>query len=271
MQPVIFATIAIILYLATSAALAARLRYNNSERCLPRTGVLLLGVCGAMLHATVLFPGLITNDGLDLRFFNAASLAALITIWMLLLTALSKPVENLGIPLFPTAALSIALAVWYPKQQAVISTNSLQLDLHILLSMLAYCMYALAAVQAILMAIQERHLRNRRPGGFIRALAPLEAMENLLFQMIASGFALLTTALLTGIVFLEDIFAQHLVHKTVLSIIGWMIFATLLWGRWQHGWRGRTAIRWTLWGFSFLLLAYFGSKLVLELILGRTT
>jgi ABC-type uncharacterized transport system permease subunit len=94
-------------------------------------------------------------------------------------------------------------------------------------------------------------------------------MEGLMFEMIGIGFALLTLALLTGVLFLEDIFAQHLVHKTVLSICAWGVFAILLWGRWRFGWRGRTAIRWTVGGFVFLMLAYFGSKLVLELILGR--
>ena len=92
-------------------------------------------------------------------------------------------------------------------------------------------------------------------------------MESLLFQMIAVGYATLSLALLVGITFLEDIFAQHLVHKTILSIIAWTVFAILLHGRWKYGWRGRIAIRWTLIGFLFLMLAYFGSKLVLELIL----
>jgi ABC-type uncharacterized transport system permease subunit len=94
-------------------------------------------------------------------------------------------------------------------------------------------------------------------------------MESLLFQMIATGYALLTLALVTGILFLEDIFAQHLVHKTVLSIIAWLVFGILLWGRWRFGWRGRVAIRWTIGGFIFLMLAYFGSKFVLELVLNR--
>jgi ABC-type uncharacterized transport system permease subunit len=90
-----------------------------------------------------------------------------------------------------------------------------------------------------------------------------------MFQMIRIGFVLLSLALFTGVLFLEDIFAQHLVHKTVLSIVAWLVFATLLWGRWRFGWRGQVAIRWTVGGFVFLMLAYFGSKLVLELILNR--
>ncbi|MDQ3797635.1 MAG: cytochrome c biogenesis protein CcsA [Pseudomonadota bacterium] len=90
-----------------------------------------------------------------------------------------------------------------------------------------------------------------------------------MFQFIAVGFVLLSLALLTGFAFLHDIFAQHLVHKTVLSIAAWIVFAILLWGRWRFGWRGRTAIRWTLGGVFVLMLAYFGSKLVLELVLHR--
>ena len=94
-------------------------------------------------------------------------------------------------------------------------------------------------------------------------------METLLFEMIGTGFVLLTLALASGFAFLEDMFAQHLVHKTVLSILGWVVFGTLLLGRHRYGWRGRTAIIWTLSGYVMLILAYFGSKAVLELILQR--
>ena len=94
-------------------------------------------------------------------------------------------------------------------------------------------------------------------------------MENLLFQMIQVGFVLLTLALLSGFIFLDNIFAQHLVHKTVLSMIAWLLFAILLWGRWHFGWRGKKAIHFTLGGFIFLMLSYFGSKIVLEIILHK--
>ena len=89
------------------------------------------------------------------------------------------------------------------------------------------------------------------------------------FQLGFFGFILLSVGLLTGFLYLEDMFAQHLVHKTVLSMVAWIAFAVLLWGRFRFGWRGRTAIRWTLIGFAVLMLAYFGSKAVVELILQR--
>lgn len=267
MHPVGFAILAIILYLLTSAALTVRLARGESHLTINRTTVLLLGFGGLVLHATVLYPNLVTGAGLDLGFFNAASLMALLMVMLLLVTAIRQPVENLGIPILPIAAATVALAVWYPNQKNVVEPGEWQLDLHILFSVLAYSLFALAAFQALLLAIQDQHLRNRHPGGFIRALPPLQVMERLLFQMIGTGYALLSAALLTGIVFLEDIFAQHLAHKTILSLTSWVIFGILLWGRWKFGWRGRKAIIWTLSGFIFLVLAYFGSKLVLELIL----
>jgi len=121
----------------------------------------------------------------------------------------------------------------------------------------------------LVLAVQDHQLRNKKPGGFVRALPPLQTMETLLFQMIGLGFFLHSLSLITGIIYLDDMFAQHIAHKTILSILAWIIFAILLWGRWRFGWRGSTAIRWTLAGFTVLFLAYVGSKWVLEVILNR--
>jgi len=266
MNATVFALPAVLLYLLTSIGLAMRLGGCESSLCANRKFIFLLGFGAVILHAIALYPELVTGQGFNLGFFNAASLTALLTVALLLLAATWQPVESLAIPLLPVAATTLGLAAMYPGQPAI-STSSWQLDVHILFSVLAYSLFVLAAFQAALLAIQDHHLRNRQPGGFIRALPPLQIMEKLLFQMIGTGFTLLSIALLSGFFFLEDIFAQHLVHKTSLSIAAWVIFGILLWGRWRFGWRGRTAIRWTLSGFALLALAYFGSKLVLELIL----
>ena len=97
----------------------------------------------------------------------------------------------------------------------------------------------------------------------------MQVMEEVLVQLLWLGFFLLSLSLATGMMFVHNIFAQHISHKTVLSIMAWCVFAILLWGRWSWGWRGRQLIRWTLGGFALLVLAYFGSKFVYELILKR--
>jgi ABC-type uncharacterized transport system permease subunit len=143
------------------------------------------------------------------------------------------------------------------------------MSLHILSSIIAFSLLNIAALQALLLALQDQQLRSHHPKRLILALPPLQAMETLLFQMIGTGLFFLTVSLFSGFIFIEDLFAQHLVHKTVLSMVAWIIFSGLLVGRVRYGWRGHTAIKWTLIGFVLLLLAYFGSKLVLELILKK--
>lgn len=260
--------LAVILYLAAGTALAVRLAHVSTARS-SKFGVMGLGLAAALLHAALLYDQVIAPSGLNLGFFNAVSLVAWLIAALLLLSTLTKPVENLGIVLFPLAALTIILQMLFPSRHIFSFAHGLAgLDAHILISVLAASLLSIAAVQAGLLALQDLRLHEKHPGGFVRALPPLQTGENLLFQMITAGFVLLSLALITGAIFLEDIFAQHLVHKTVLSIVAWMVFAILLWGRWRFGWRGRTAIRWTLSGFVALMLAYLGSKLVLEVVLG---
>lgn len=259
---------AALLYVVTGALIGLRLSRGNAAATWPKSWLLGLGIVAMALHALLLYQQIIIPGGMNLGFFNALSLASWLGALVVLLAAVVQPVENLGIVVLPVAATAVVLAVAFPSS-LIISDAHLALEAHILLSILAYALLAMAAVQSVLLAIQDRHLHARRPGGFVRALPPLTTMESLLFQMIGGGFVALSFALASGILFLDDIFAQHLVHKTVLSIAAWAVFGVLLWGRWRYGWRGRTAIRWTLSGFAALVLSYFGSKLVLELILQR--
>jgi ABC-type uncharacterized transport system permease subunit len=141
--------------------------------------------------------------------------------------------------------------------------------LHAALALLAYATLAVAALLAVTLWAQEGALRRREFHGWRRALPPLVQLESLMFRTIAVGFALLTATLLTGVLFVHNLFAQHLVHKTVLSLLSWLAFGALLYGRRRYGWRGAKAVRWTLAAMALLVLAYFGSKMVLELILHR--
>ena len=268
MNTIIFGFIAISLYCATGFLLAFSL-YKKGKSPIKRGHLITLGLTATILHAFELQGSLFTAQGLNLGFFNAFSLFSWLIALLVLVVALNKPIENLGIMVFPMAGLSIALEMLFPSQHLLLEKALPGLQAHILISVLAYSLLSIAAVQAILLWVQDRQLRSKRPGGFIRALPPLQTMETLLFQMIGAGFILQSLSLISGMIFLENMFTQHLAHKTVLSIIAWGVFAVLLWGRWHFGWRGRTAIRWTLSGAVALMLAYFGSKLVLELVLHR--
>jgi ABC-type uncharacterized transport system permease subunit len=269
MSHVLVTVTAILLYLASTTAIGVRLFRPESPWSPPRMVAIWLGLVGLALHTGLVYVGIFEAPGLNLGFFNALSLTSWTVVTLLLLSSLTKPVENLGLFLLPMAALTLYLDARYPSASFMPQASGWTLKIHVLLSMLAYSLLTLASVQAILLAIQDGHLHSRHPGGFIRTLPPLQTMESLLFEMIAAGFVLLTMALISGFAFLENMFAQHLVHKTVLSTLGWMVFGALLIGRHRYGWRGRTAIIWTLTGFVMLILAYFGSKAVLELVLHR--
>ncbi|NOY61972.1 MAG: cytochrome c biogenesis protein CcsA [Gammaproteobacteria bacterium] len=254
------------LYLITTLILARRLFRKGAGG--GRLLVIVLAGVAIALHAAALQHALFTPSGLNLGFFNAFSLFSLLIAALLVLAIISYPVESLGVAILPTAAFSALLGALFQDDHIVQGGTVPGLEVHIFTSVLAYGMLSIAAVQAILLFILDRRLRHKQPGGFVQALPPLQTMETLLFQMIALGFSLQSLSLISGAIFIEDMFAQHLVHKTVLSILAWLLFAILLYGRWKFGWRGRTAMRWTLSAFITLLVAYFGSKLVLEVVIG---
>lgn len=266
-------SLAIVLYLIVSVLLGKRLfgdRTQPSESStLGKNQILVIGLLGVLFHAVTLYQNLFVPGGFNISLVNAISLITWIIALLVLLASFSNPTENLAVFLLPIAGIAIFAERLFASEHTMGTNQALELKLHILMSVIAYSLLSIAAVHAILLAIQDKHLRNKKPGGFIRALPPLQTMENLLFQMIGLGLMLLTLSLLSGIIYIEDMFAQHLVHKTILSIVAWVVFATLLWGRWKFGWRGSIAIRWTLSGFVVLFLAYVGSKWVTEILLGR--
>ncbi len=260
---------AVLLYLASGFGTGMRLFNHPEPSKITKSMVLLLGYIAVFLHAGVLYIELYTEHGLNLSFFNAASLVMWMVAVLLLLSALNKPVENLAIIAFPLTAITLLLDFNYPGHRLLSDDSNWAFRFHVISSILAYALLTLASVQAVALAIQDRHLRSTKPVGFIRALPPLQTMESLLFEMIAIGFILLSVALMSGFFYLNDMFAQNVAHKTILSIFAWIAFGMLLWGRVKFGWRGRTAIRWTLVGITVLMFAYFGSKAILELILQR--
>ncbi|GAB3091521.1 cytochrome C assembly family protein [Lysobacter terrae] len=256
--------IAVLFYLLAAGLLVAQLRREHKR------GLrwLLPAVVAVVLHLTTHALAWRGAGGADLHFFSALSLVAMGMAAMTTLYGASGRMAALGVVVFPIAAITLAAYAGYGHVTA--EALDWRLQLHAWCALLAYATLAIAALLAITLWLQERALRRREFHGWLRALPPLVELESLLFRTIAVGFILLTATLLTGVLFVENLFAQHLVHKTVLSVLSWLLFGALLLGRWRRGWRGATAVRWTLTAMGMLVLAFFGSKFVLELMLGRS-
>lgn len=234
-----------------------------------RTLALTLGWMAVGLHAWGFYAHLKSADSLSVSFFNALSLSILAINAVLMASTISKPTEKLSVVIFPLAAAILALDHSFPISGRSLAIDNWQIDLHVITSLFAYAFLNLAAVQALMLALQDWQLKRRRHSSLVHALPPIQTMESLLFQLIWVGLGILSVSLVSGSLFVHDLREQHLAHKTVLSVVAWVIFAALLAGRTLFGWRGTVAIRWTLSGFFALALAYFGSKFVLEIVLHR--
>ncbi len=262
--------ITIAFYLA-SAAMIFRTpsEWSFTSANLSQKHYLLAACLGLISHGFALSKIVFIGGGINFGFYVTVSMVLFVVVAVLIVSALTNTVDKICLFIFPVAALSLFLIQLFPEQSRILRDFPLGMQIHILTSIVAFSVLSIAAVQAMLVAIQDRQLRSHQPNRLMRSLPPLQTMEQLLFQMIGAGFLMLTVSLMTGLIFVHDLFDQHLVHKTVLSICAWLIFALLLFGKLYYGWRGKIAIRWTLIGFVTLLLAYFGSKMVLELILNR--
>lgn len=260
----LLALISIALYIVAAAALARPLL--DAGRTTPRRAALIIAGVAVVLHFAVLFG--IHRGAVDLHFYGALSLVAAVIAALTLIVNLTRPVAALGIILFPLAGLFLAIDEFLAPPTAPFPLGW-QIKLHVAIALVAFSLLAIAAVLALLLAAQERALRTRQLSTWARALPPLTQTESLMFRLIGTGFALLTLTLLSGVLFVHNLRAQHQTHTAILSLIAWIIFGVLLVGRWRWGWRGNRAVRMTLTGMAILLLAFFGSKFVLELILHR--
>jgi len=225
-----------------------------------------LSLTAWVLQGIYLYQHLFTQAGLLLDLGATLSLTAWAVIGVILISILRNPVASLLIFAAPVAAMAIAVdTLRVPSFEGRLFTTGILW--HIVTSILSYALFAVAACQSVLLIYQNRHLKKHQTSLLVASLPPLQTMESLLFEVLAAGQVFLSIALLTGFLFLDDLWAQHVVHKTILSMLAWVIFSILLVGHYRLGWRGRTAIRWTLWGFANLVLAFFGTKLVLEFML----
>ncbi|WP_417069601.1 cytochrome C assembly family protein [Niveibacterium terrae] len=265
---------AILLHLVPAAIYLA-LALSWRLRPAARSGALLRTVLpfALLLHGAGLTLALVA-DGAAPRF--GFSLAFSLSLWLALsfywVESFFARIEGLQALALPLAALGALLPLIFPPLQPLANAGSRVFQLHLLVAMLAYSLLTLAALHALMMVAVQRQLHRAQPSKILAALPPLLTLESLLFRLIEAGFLLLTLTVGSGIFFSEEIFGKAMVfsHKTVFALAAWLTFAVLLAGRRIRGWRGKKALRLALAGFVFLLLAYVGTRFVLEVLLGRS-
>lgn len=228
-------------------------------------GVLLIGM---LAHAMLLYPYIVTLYGLNFNLFNTLSLTSLFFLLFYGLFCLYRPIVSLGILAAPTAFIGITIGYLGRAPYQPLTNVSMGLEAHIILSLAAYCVLLMAAVQALFLRLQIRELKQSTIHRFwVNKLPSLQSMEALLFDMIMVGFVLLSIALGLGLIYVQDLMAQHIAHKTVFSVLSWLLFGVLLVGNWRAGWRGKQAANITIYAFVLLAVGFVGSKFVLELLL----
>lgn len=225
-------------------------------------------VVGMLAHAALLYPHVVTLYGLNFNLFNTISLISLFFLFFYVIFSLYRPIVSLGILAAPTALAGMIVGYIGRAPYRPITDISVGLEAHILLSLAAYCVLLMAALQALFLRLQIRELKHQSIHRFwVNKLPSLQSMESLLFDMLLVGFVLLSIALGIGFVYVEDLLAQHLAHKTVFSVLSWLLFGALLLGNWRAGWRGKRAANMTIYAFILLAIGFVGSKFVLEMLL----
>lgn len=232
---------------------------------------------GWLVHGGALWADMVLPGSLRLGFAVVLSATLWISVAAYWLENRNFSLDSLRVLVLPCAAVAVVLPALFPGSLVALQDKPGLYGWHIAVAIMAYSSLTIAAFHAVLMAVQEASLHTPpggRPGWFaamIERLPALLTMERLLFRLIAFGFTLLTLTVLSGIVFSEELFgrAMRWDHKTIFTMLSWLLFGLLLAGRRWRGWRGRTALSFTLSGFATLLLAYVGSRFVLEVVLHR--
>lgn len=263
MMNLILGSSAIFLYLCGWIMLVGRLR-NQSQFSV--SSLQILAALAVVLHGFTSYGLLFTRAGLDLSLTSVLALLALVINSLVWFSNLNKPLHSLYLGLFPISVLTLIFAL-NSSNYAPTATLSMGIQIHILLSVLAYSFLAIAALQALLCGYQNWLLKHKHQSPLMRSLPPLETMEAVLFQIIWLGQIILTLALISGFLVFDNLFAQQLIHKVTFSLLAWLVYSGLLIGRIYYGWRGNRAINWCWAGFCAILLGFIGSKFVIEYVL----
>lgn len=267
MNMAIIAGILACLCYGISTALIIRSLVTNIQ--VRRAALLGTGTVGVVFHVYFVSDAVLQESGVRLGVITMASMFALILAATNTIIGYFRRTESLLAPAYPVAIIGLLITLLFNDQVQPSPHLPHGIFAHILLSISAYCVLALALSQAILLWIQNYQLKHHHIHDLFNLLPPIQTMEAILFDLIAVSLALLTLAIGTGFVFVDDFFAQHLLHKTTFALGSWCVLSLMMFGRSLWGWRGMVAVKWTLTGFILLTLGYFGSKVMLELVLQR--
>jgi ABC-type uncharacterized transport system permease subunit len=223
------------------------------------------------LHGYLLYQTLFMAGEMNLGLVYVLSLILWLTMLVYWVGRFFYPIASLQTLVLPLAAVGVLLPALFPAAQPRLNNTSAAFDAHIMAAMMVYSLFTIAALHAGLMSLVEKRLHRATLPRVLSALPPLLTMEILLFRIIGAGFVLLTLTLASGIVFSEQVFGMpwKFTHKILFGFLAWGVFAGLLVGHHFYGWRGRRAVHWTMSGYVFLLLAYLGTKFVMEVLLHR--
>ncbi len=259
---------AIALYLGATVLIAKYIRKPSadvSEKSVLKAGFW-LGCLATLLHIAYAYLFSFDTSMLNLSLSSMVVLISGLLSLIYVLGGFGLPIRRLGVIVFPLTVFCLVFAQIWGMDTALLDGASLAASVHIVVSILAYCLLTIAAVQALLYVYQERQIKNRATPAMLMALPPIMTMEQLLFRLIWTGFILLTLTLLSGAAFSQEIFGRpfEFKHHTILASLGWLVFAILLIKRVLQGLRGSQAVYWTIGGFVLIQLGYFGTKIVSE-------
>lgn len=224
------------------------------------------GLIGSLAHIGLMASLMIQPEGIDFSLLKSVSLMLAIAVLLASISSQRFAIQTAQLILIPAAAILAVLSLLAPSSRELLQL-SVGTFSHVLLSVIAYGAYTIAAVMALLLAYISSRLKDHRLTALVKNIPPVESLESLLYELLTLATLLLGLSIISGFIFVEDFFAQHLIHKTVLSILALMIYSTICIGHWSKGWRGSHIMRWIFGAYASLTLAYVGSKIVLEWIL----
>ncbi|MBH32475.1 MAG: hypothetical protein CMD90_02375 [Gammaproteobacteria bacterium] len=251
------------LYIITSILIWKYLSYSFDSKKF-KLLIMFMWSAALLVHIYSIYPIFIDPFIINLSLLYALIIVSLFISIILFFLSFKGNFEYMGMVVLPIIGLIFILM---PETSLMnIKINNLLFS-HVVISLISYSIICLCATQAFFLKLQEGRLQRNNPSTIVSSLPPLETMDILLFKFLVFGVISLSISLLSGFLFLENIFSKLMIEKTSLSLLAWIIFVYLLFGRLQYGWRGEKAANITLVGFAILFLAYFGTRTFLEVFI----